>query len=252
MDITEQHSFYRNWNGHYFLHQDNIVYISPDLKMKIYNIKTKKFTSESLTQVNYQDLKVDYLYHDHDHAVVIDVINKQWARTTNFPYFISEIDGNYITTCKKDHYYIFHSHTEQYETGVFIFDIQNNSYEHVELKQLTDIISCAVYNHKIFLNVDGDISEYNPITHECHLILKTPFHNSDIKTNAYLLIEDKNNIHIYDFKTLVKSIKIDRDFIRFWDIYDDQILVLCENHRDALNSSYEEYFKSRQSKICMF
>ena len=271
--IAPNDSFYTNWNAHYFRHQDSIIGITghEEVFMNTYHIKNKQFTpTHKLTYVDYRDLKqVDYLYDDFDCAIVIDVQNQQWAKTSNFPYWISEIDGNYITSCKKDnHYYLFHSHTERYETGVFIFDIKTNTYNHddftVDTDMITnrfinlhekDIISCDA-SDKIIINNDGYIYEYNPITDECieSLILSNfpvLYNNSEIKVSDFLFEKQNSQIHIYDFKALIKSIKIceEDEFVIFWDITDYQLIILCQNYRNLLYTSREEYFKARQAKI---
>jgi len=61
--------------------------------------------------------------------ILIDVENMKYTVTSKFPYLISEIDGNWIESCMMDNkIYIFHSQTFEYQTGVFIFDIQNNKF----------------------------------------------------------------------------------------------------------------------------
>ena len=279
MKINQEDSFYRNWNAHYFKHEDNIVGItsqrrifdtsqrrifdtSYDIFMNAYHIKTKQFTPTiKLTYVNYNDLKqVDYLYDHVDYAIVIDVDEEQWSKTSRFPYYISEIDGNYICCCKKENqYFIFHSHTEQYETGVFIFDIKTNTYNdkdfditkdyitnrftHLHEK---DIISCDP--NQLLINNDGSIETYDPNTN-MSMTLLTSTSNADIKLYNDLLYEqDGNNIHIYDIeKNLIKSIKVceANQFILYWD----SDLVMYENHRNPLDTSHENYLKSRELTI---
>lgn len=120
-DIINKDSFYNNWNVKYFKHEDNIIVVnnydyeeSTKLYIKTFNIITKQFTSnEEFNYVNNEILKdIVYLYNDYTYGIILDVVNKQWSKTSNYPYFIREIDGNYITICKSfDKFYIFHSHT---------------------------------------------------------------------------------------------------------------------------------------------
>ena len=136
--INQDDSFYSNWGTQYFLEGSTVIGItiqyhgleicdsSPTgLVMNSFNYQTKLFTpDEELTEVDYDLIGDITLFFDYlTYMFVINTVTKQYAKTTEFPYLISEIDGNYIVSCRLNtKIYIFHSRTEGYETGIFIID----------------------------------------------------------------------------------------------------------------------------------
>lgn len=144
--ITESDSFYTNYRFRYHLHDDKIVAIKKIYEsdnfintkfngfvMNTFNCDTKEFTPiEKLQRVAYDDLKQVTSYEiDLTYMFLIDTENKQYTKTNKFPFMIHEIDGNCIETCRNGNaIYIFHSRTENYETGVFVFDIATNQFNH--------------------------------------------------------------------------------------------------------------------------
>ena len=152
--ITENDSFYSNWNTHYFFDNNVITGIQmhhypielmrmnngfKNITMNTFNCETNTFTpNEELTFVNYENLKEITHFFDYiTYIYVFDTKNKQYAKTSEFPYLISEIDGNYITSCRLGNkIYIFHSITWDYETGVFIFDIETNTFNNADFTHL--------------------------------------------------------------------------------------------------------------------
>jgi hypothetical protein len=258
--IDENDSFYGNCYGRYFQHNEYIVYVTnpygghynEGLSIKTFNINTKTFTnSEKLTEVDYNNLQnVDAFFDLINEGLVIDVANKQWAHTSEFPFAITEIDGNCIDTCKfNDKIYIFYSHTEDYQTGSFVFDIKTNTYTTKELPSLHNktIASCDVYDNNVIISVKNRIYTYNDnnnnnnnnndnnnnielieiinLSNECK-----KYHNDDIKCYKSILLTKKvDHIYMYDLgnKQLYKSVKIcDEGFIYYFDIYDDKLVIL--------------------------
>lgn len=291
-DITKKDSFYNNWNVKYFKYKDDIIalknygYKINKIYIKTFNINTKQFTSnEKLTYVEYENLKdITYLYNDLEYGIVVDIANKQWSNTTKYPYFISEIDGNAITICKlHDKFYIFHSHTENYETGVFIFDIKNNTFNNSDFrlnelyhsddsddsnsesemvpvytntfKNLHDktVYYSCVNDNQIILNIEDDIYKYDGELTD--LNLKSDFAIKVSNNMLYGLYKNKVNIYNIHSKNLIKTIEIcdDNEQILYWEIYNDQLIIICEKYVNPYGQIYKEThneeFKSRNMKI---
>ena len=212
--------------------------------IKMFHIDTKEFIPfEYLTQVPYHELKhIDFFLDKHNKGFVMDVVNKQYAYTTNFPFNIYEIDGNMITSCidkNNNKIYIFYSYTDEYQTGIFIFDIQSNSYDIVDDAFFydKDISSCVVYGDTILINMNDTIYNYNTMEKLFDLVDIT-YHNQDIVIfGNKLLVTDKKYVNVYDLETHVKekSIKVKEKcftYIRYLDVYDNDLVI-----RNSINTS---------------
>lgn len=203
--LKESDSFYYNWNVTYLPYKNYIVAIKYVYENTTYpfgdlkQIMMSKF--DSLTMTSSENVELKYVEHDQlqdvsgsllrygYYAYLFDFENQTYGKTCQFPYGIHEIDGNYITTCQANNkIYWFHSSTSDYETGVFIYDIENDkfnegdfmltnedtSYEKIfeyeepvdksqqqnhtnRFKSLHDmeISSCCVYNNEIYVLYDN-------------------------------------------------------------------------------------------------
>jgi hypothetical protein len=126
-----EHVIYFKYNE-YVVRLTNI-WDTNKIAISTFNVNTNMFTpNKRLTNVNYDHLEsVDYFYDDTIHGIVIDVKNKLWAHTVKYPHLVDSVDGNAVEVCSsinKEKYYIFHSKTYMYETGVFIFDVKTNTF----------------------------------------------------------------------------------------------------------------------------
>lgn len=148
-DINEKDSFYTNWNVNYLFYDNKIIGIKriynenittiTGLQMNTFDCNTKNFTStEELQKVEYNDLKQVSCYYIYlTYMFLIDVDNKQYTETKSFPFMIYEIDGNNVESCRNnDTIYIFHSRTETYETGILIYDIKSNQFNHKDYQDI--------------------------------------------------------------------------------------------------------------------
>lgn len=144
--LQETDSFYYNYNVYYFNYDKFIVSIK-----FIYNendglndfsnvtIMMAKYDCEKRTFIDYSEMeqidKSKNLEHISGHICtlvselyIFDCINNTYMKRS-YPYPISEIDGNHITSCMiNDHIYIFHSFTSDYDTGVFMYSIKSDTF----------------------------------------------------------------------------------------------------------------------------
>lgn len=230
-DVTEKDSFFLNWNTRYFQSKNIIVGIttvyddindwknhSYKLIINSFNINTKEFTSnEKFECVDYVHIKnVDIFYEYITCNVVIDIINKQYSITNEFPYLISEIDGNHITECKlNDKLYVFHSKTYEYETGAFIFDIKNNTYNHSDFKHDENFIhesdseESEVIDEKDLDDVIDSLFPDNELIED---------NTEDVKNDEYGVAEDGENKVVENTED-----KIVRYTNRFKNLHDKDI-----------------------------
>lgn len=177
-----------------------------------------------------------------------------------FPYEISEIDGNYITSCLMDVcIYIFHSSTERYNTGVFVYSIKNNTFNCLDFKNKKeksqfpihtnrfnslhglDIISCYTAKGELYIlytNHDVDVNIYNIGIYDVENDkLKDVI--CDIKEGEMLVNSSiifilptytlSNEIYIYDNVRNDKIIFNDKKYIVHCHMVDNTLFVLRGN-----------------------
>ncbi len=224
------------------------------------------------------------------YGYLYDIQNQEYTKTSKFSFLISEIDGNAIThVIKDDKIYVFHSHTEYYETGVFIYDIKTNTWNaqdfmpnplYVEnnnddddteeepcntnrFKTLhqKDILSCHVYNHQLLLNVhDGEtcgIYQYDIETDTLVKLFETvPLFETQI-TNDILYgyhYSERHGLHTYDlinYQHNIISFCDKNELVRYWDM--SIRLILTEKYVNPYGQIYKENrddeAPSRQRKI---
>lgn len=90
-----------------------------------------------------------------DQLFLIDLENMNYMMAVKTPYFIYEIDGNFVETCRLDNkIYIFHSHTESYKTGLFIYDINTNTYNANDFWEMQEYITETYINEETDLEYD--------------------------------------------------------------------------------------------------
>lgn len=137
--ITENDPFYKGntfkncgnkiirINKTYTSDYKNIV----SIYVSVFDCNTMQFSSKYESKfVEYHNLRTVSCYEiDSTEMILIDIENMEYTITSKFPYLISEIDGNFIESCKiNNKIYIFHSQTFEYQTGMFIFDIETNKF----------------------------------------------------------------------------------------------------------------------------
>ena len=207
-------------------------YNGPKLIFHTFNCDTLEIIRDKIPQyVEYCDLKTaSSFFVDLRCIYLIDVENNQYAKSCNFPYMIHEIDGNHITYCRQNnHIYIFHSHTESYDTGVFIFDIQNNTLKNPECKSLheLDIISCCVANDDIRLVLEDGIYSYDIESDKLMMMIEI--------SNIYNITMTKNVTFVRDFdkhgsifigSEMFKQMEFCpiENIITFFNVYDDKLM----------------------------
>lgn len=262
-DVGPNDSFYNSINMHYFLYNNLIIafyrYHENEFIIKTFDLITHKFgKDERLYQVNYDELQdVSYLYEKGNCIIVIDMVNKRYAQSCKYNHLIHELDGNIITSCRdRNRYYIFHSHTESYNTGVFLFNIENNTInnedfinnnlqisagaageDQLEISNIfaslhnKDVDSCCVYNRELLLIVEEKICSYDVETDHLVELLDAP-NIYDMKVYShYLIAENRDrNFDIYDIETklYIKSINpcVYGQYCIFWDFYDGKLVVI--------------------------
>src|SRR5918993_1143530 len=101
--VDKKDSFYYNWNVSYYQYNELIIglhnwYDENNISMNSFNIETKEFTNiEKLTKVEYNELEEVSTIYDHNcYSLAFDFKNKKYAKTSHYPYMISEIEGNMI------------------------------------------------------------------------------------------------------------------------------------------------------------
>lgn len=280
-EVKERDSFAKNFNMHHFQYQNLIVGISRyyyysghRIIVNTFDIETSKFTEfEEFIQVKYEELKnISYMF-DMDRIILIDMINKQYSCSCNFPFMISEIDGNYITSCRdNDYYYIFHSKTMDYETGVFIFDIKNNSFnegdfiinekyrgqedngvgaaEEIYQSQYTniftalhhkDISTCCIYNRDIIINIEDKLCKYDIESNQLSLIIEKDINDMKIFGDL-VFIKGQRNLDVYDIKIniLTKNIIVieNGEYYEHWDYYNDLFIVMIKQQNSRIIKIY--------------
>ncbi len=238
--------------------------IDPGISMSGFDCETKEFIPKiPLEYVPYSNLKNKDCFMVHSTFMfVVDVENKQYSKSNQFPFMISENDGNHITACKtNDKIYIFHSYTSNYETGVFIFDLNTNTFNNDDFQTITKtfdcetdsgnedtyvvenfqtnnfidihektITDCYVSDNKIYLAIDGDVYLYE--NYKCILLLKLG-NIQEIRVKDDMKIvrnwyENWHLIHYYKGTELIKTreICVKENFVSFWDIYEDKLIVI--------------------------
>jgi hypothetical protein len=206
---------------------------------------------------------------------------------------ISEIDGNCITSCKNgDYIYIFHSHTECYETGIFIFDMRTNMFNnddfYLSSKQFDvetdsgnddihvnnnfqsnkfsmfhekDIEDCYVHNGKIFLIIYNNIDDAKTINdiylydlHELSLI--TQMENiREIRVKDGVIYGREDNIIKYiDSDGMIQTLEIcPRNHLpSFWDVYNDKLIVISFLYQNPYGQIYSSTRSYKELKIMQY
>lgn len=192
---------------HYIVGVGNVYY---DTKwISIFNLYNKESIIHQLSKVD----KVEYVHYmiDYGHqGIVIDVINKTWS-IVEFPYSINKIDGNMINMCynqgkNKEKFYLFHSHTYDYQTGVFIYDVETNTFNHEDFF----IDPTVINDNKNDDNDDDTLSFDNPEQTNRFKSL----HNKNIYScyiDDRMVLYDGEEVFYYDPETdvLTSIMKID-------------------------------------------
>lgn len=274
-DVVQGDSFYADSKFHYSFYNDKIIgiemiydnYSISGLQISTFDCDTKIFTAtEVLHEVSYKDFKhvscylVDLVY-----LILIDVENKQYAKGNPFPFMISEIDGNCVEACHNDDtIFIFHSETDGYETGVFIFDIKNNQLNYSDYWEDFSVItkytnkfanlhnktitSCNVHNNIIYVlwhdNDDEELklSTYDPVNDQfTNILLPIPtetWYKDLIVVNNKAYIRGNNLLCIYDIKShelLEKKELFNKigNICYFWMATDQYIAFIVKNYQDS-------------------
>jgi hypothetical protein len=202
----------------FFRFEHYIVGVLNTKWINIFNMYNKESIIHQLTKTD----KVENMANIIDYCnegIMIDVINRTYS-IINFPYSIYEIDGNYINTCRNDEYfYIIHSHTEYYQTGVFIYNIKNNTFNCEDFY----IIKNNTFNCEDFYidinNVNNDENENESDNENDNPEQTNRFkslHNKDIIScffNDTLILFDGEDVFHYepDTDTLTPVMKVDHD-----------------------------------------
>lgn len=283
---TQIDDSFNNWDVEYFKHENLVVGIERKyfftnglMKINTFNISTKEFTvSEVLLNKQYHELiNIDYIFDNGSCGIAIDFKNKSFAKTVDYPYFIHEIDGNFIKTCRdNDFYYIFHSITETYDTGVFIFDIKNNAVNNkdfvsknnlsmtnkfINIHDVT-VISCGIKDKNIFINGNIEnnefICKYDPMEDKLIKLFQIPNFkhgcNEIIVSSEIIYILNENNIYFYNIilNEIVKNICIgdEKESVIFFDFYDDKLVIISGNYQYL--TGYGTNDSSRNLQIKMY
>lgn len=278
--VKKKDSFYYDLNVIHFQYNELIIglhnwYDENKICMNTFNILTKEFTNlERLPLVEYNQLEsISEIYDHTSWSIALDFKNKKCAKTSNYPYMISETDGNTIEFCKKDDiFYIFHSYTFEYETGLFIFNSKTNTYnnndcfEQKDDKQSTifttyndsgevpnwtnkfenlhstDISSCEIYNDEIILCIDDWISKYDPTTDILTKLFEFNYHKMKISNDIIFGLRE-NVISLYKLDgEFIKNIEIcDKDhWVSYFEVYDGQLIIITKKFVNPYNQIWKE------------
>lgn len=224
-----------------------------------FNLDTKQFTPfEQYRQVQYEELAhKNHMYEYFDHVIIVDVPNKSYAKSCRFPYSVTEINGNYVVSCWDERYfYIFHSKTPDYETGVFIFDIENNIINQADFSQNEkfeddqaagaageiyqseysniftalhdhDISNCCFYKGNILITIEDSVYQYNIKTNELTLILNDDRSgDARVKNDRILIKSYHNRLHLYDGVLKEDIITHEEKYCYYHDFYQDNIITI--------------------------
>ena len=251
---------------HFIIGFQNIHF--DELLMIKCNVNDKTFIKEKLTHVD-EVKNVDLEYDFGNCLLFIDVENKQCSKSIKYPYLISELDGNYITSTKvHDNIYTFHSFTEMYQTAIFIFNGNNfnnndfhlndnavmsaycendgkyqyhNNFLSLHDKEIVD--SCYFDNENILINIDGDednkiclFNIYNYTIKE--LFITERFKDIKIYNNYLFGLTWYNNLNIHNLENgnLIKLIENNEIKIcRFWDFYNNDLIIMFDDHNENKN-----------------
>lgn len=118
--------------------------------VSIFDQNSKNFTSfEELQFVEYNDLKnVTYHLLGTDKIYLIDIENREYSYSTKYPFWLLLFDGNTIESCHyQNKIYIFHSETEYYDTGIFIFDILSNRFNNSDYQLMETQLEAQLIPH---------------------------------------------------------------------------------------------------------
>jgi hypothetical protein len=159
-----------------------------------------------------------------------------------------------------------------YETGVFIFDIKNNSFnegdftinekyrenedngvgaaEEIYQSQYTnvftalhhkDISTCCMHNGNIIINIEDKVCEYNIGSNQLSLIIEKDINDMKIFGNL-LLIKGQRNLNLYDIKTgiLTENIIVleNGEYYEHWDCYEDLFIVMIKQQDNRIIKIY--------------
>jgi len=224
----------------------------PSFEVTSFDCDTLEFSqSEILQFVDFDKLKTVSNFYEHfTFLYLIDMENKQYTKSSKFPYFITEIDGNAITLCKKDdEIYIFHSHTENYDTGVFIFNIKTNTFDihHFQDKEMF-IVDCYSFNDEIIITGEDGLYNYQKDS-EPILIVNMDNVDQIVFNDDHIITLCGYDPHMLlmgsrDPVKFVKQVAIcpAKDYILFLDIYDDKLVaIIGRNIADNINGNHHDY-----------
>ncbi len=234
-----------------------------------YNDTVDILTSKYFERATYVDKlqKVDYFCDLLNVGYMVDIDNKQYSKTCEFPHMISIIDGNFITSCiLGNKIYIFYSYTEDYESGVFIYDIDKNIFNTSDIynengtnrfKNLhnKNITGCCVDKDKIILNIrdielnNNTISVYDPITDTFTENKRTmDFH--DIKIHNGVIYgfnwNTRNLIYRIDSSIIIGCEQ--DEIILFWTFNDNQLIIIYEKYENPFGQIYQN-IRQRHCKL---
>jgi len=281
-NVTHEHPFYKNRQMRFLSCESSIVgikevynnsWVLEKIVLSIFDCELRCFVYEGdITSVPYNEfVNTSCYFEELDHLILIDIENKNYTLTSAFPFMVCAIDGNYVETCMQDNkIYIFHSHTDDYETGVFIFDIESNTfnsdafaleeknvtetyitdddieYEETELRRIwtntfsqlhrKNITSCYVHKAQLYIKWNDTISSYDPISNVLIDVAKLPepfiTECGNIIVAQYWL-EDNIKPNLYDTETLCLIGELDSS--------SRQTMLLAFSYKDKLVCMSSEY-----------
>lgn len=118
----------------------NSNYETVGMQISCFNyVDNTSFHCSSMQYVEYDNLQnLSAFYVDYDEIYLFDIDNLAYTKSTKMPYPIFYIDGNQICSCRdQDNIYIFHSITQDYQTGVFVFNIKTNQFNNNDFWDLS-------------------------------------------------------------------------------------------------------------------
>lgn len=136
--IKQEDPFSKDFPCNYFI-KDGFIYnikklyrenhIDFVLLLSKFDINNKIFTQFiELKFVPFEQMKKVSFFFDNIYAnCLVDIENNQYTLSKNYEYYIYIMDGNFISNCIfNNKCYTFHSVTQDYETGVFVYDQNQN------------------------------------------------------------------------------------------------------------------------------
>lgn len=200
--VTDNDPFYYSVNEEYVLYDEFIIsfmwkydrtdihnIINKGLYYSTYNLETGKFTSYSpLRKVHTAFLKKEkdhfFFFDKLTYNVLIDLKRMEYACSSEYPYCIHIIEGNHIAN---QLYYrddntmqclTFHSVTDYYETGVFIYDPISNKFNEETFFELEHKNTSKTHNP------DSE-EEWSSSEEDNRLYQYEPYQNSNKQVNLH-------------------------------------------------------------------